>query len=372
MTTKLDLSFLLPLSNENAWSDLLATLMTADESTTRRTLGIADGAPLVVRREVSKARGDRRADRPDVVVEAGGRVVAVLEIKVLSGLGPEQLERYLAYVDDADRDACAFLAVSPRGVRVNTQHARAWRNTSWEELIEPFMGSDVPWVAATAAAWRRHLETHVPRVDGASIWNGIVDEDLLLALRARATYLHDHVVLPHGSMRTTLEIGSGGLWATTVDAPIEGTGYVVRWEVAESLPTQDVVRLVDASGLRGPELRFRLVQRGVTTSRAYDWDHLAHLWHEHLAHEEWITWRRSVPRKKVQWEKDGIARLAELGSPRFLGTGFGDGQARLSGEVELGAVFDMPPTSTLDEITDVLTRVAALGSKMASDVRRPR
>ncbi|WP_102507974.1 hypothetical protein [Sanguibacter massiliensis] len=79
-----------------------------------------------------------------------------------------------------------------------------------------------------------------------------------------------------------------------------------------------------------------------------------------------------MPRKRVQWEKDGIARLAELGSPRFLGTGFGDGQARLSGEVELGAVFDMPPTSTLNEITEVLTRVAALGSKMASDVRRPR
>lgn len=110
----------------------------------------------------------------------------------------------------------------------------------------------------------------------------------------------------------------------------------------------------------------------MTTWRDYDWDHLARLWHEHLAHEEWITWRRSVPRTGVQWEKDGIARLAELGSPRFLGTGFGDGQARLSGEVELGAVFDMPPTSTLDEIAKVLTRVAALGSKMASDVRRPR
>ena len=228
MTTELDLRFLLPLSNENAWSDLLATLMTADERTMRRTLGIADDAALVIRREVSKSRGDRGADRPDVVVEAGGRGLTVLEIKVLSGLGPEQLERYLAYVDHSDRDACAFLAVSPKGLRVNTQHVRAWRNTSWEELIEPFMTSDVPWVAATAAAWRRHLETHVPRVDGASIWNGIVDEDLLLALRARATYLHDHVALPHGSARTTLEIGSGGLWATTVDAPICGTGYVVR------------------------------------------------------------------------------------------------------------------------------------------------
>lgn len=371
MTDSLDLHFLLPLSNENAWSDLLATLMSADQATTRRALGLAESGPLTIRREVSKSRGVRESDRPDVVVEVDGRVVAVIEVKVLSGLGPEQLERYLAYVDEPDRSACRFLAVSPRGLRIDTLHAPAWRNTSWEELVEPFIGSDVPWASATAAAWLTYLRRQVPMVDGVTVWNDIAGPSLLVGIRARVVYLHDHIHLPAGSTRTTLEIGSGGLWATTIDAPIPGRGYAVRWEVTESLPTQEAVRLTDASELRGPEVRFRLVQQGVTTSRDYDWDHLAHLWHAHLSQEDWIPWRPSAPRKRLQWEKDGIARLAELGAPRFLGTGFGDGQARLSGEVELGAVFDLPPTSKLTEIVDVLNRVALIGSRMASDRQRP-
>ena len=117
----------------------------------------------------------------------------------------------------------------------------------------------------------------------------------------------------------------------------------------ESLPTQEAVRRADASGLPGPEARFRLVQQGVTTSRDYDLDHLAHLWHTFLAREDWITWRQSAPRKKVQWEKDGLARLAEL-----------------------GAIFDLSPTSTLTEIVDVINRCARIGSRMASDPRQPR
>lgn len=111
MTDPLDLHFLLPLSSENAWSDLLATLMSADQPATRRVLGLGDGASLTIRREVSKARGARESDRPDVVVEVDGRVVAVIEVKVLSGLGPEQLERYLAYVGESDR--AAWLPMPP-------------------------------------------------------------------------------------------------------------------------------------------------------------------------------------------------------------------------------------------------------------------
>lgn len=90
------------------------------------------------------------------------------------------------------------------------------------------------------------------------------------------------------------------------------------------------------------------MQQGVTTSRDYDWDHLAHLWHTFLAREDWITWRQSAPRKKVQWENEGLARLAEL-----------------------GAIFDLSPTSTLTEIVDVINRCALIGSRMASDPRQP-
>jgi hypothetical protein len=108
-----------------------------------------------------------------------------------------------------------------------------------------------------------------------------------------------------------------------------------------------------------------LVQQGVTSSKDYDWAHLALLWHEYLAGEEWIPWRPHPPRKRVQWEKEGVARLRELRAPTFLGAGYGERQARLSNEVEFGARFVLPPTTTLRDATDVLGKVAVIGAQMA-------
>lgn len=112
MTALPDLRFLLSINSENAWSDLLATLMDADQATTRRSLGIAGDGPLVIRREVAKSRSRKLSDRPDLVIEAGGRTAAVIEVKLLAGLGDEQLERYYQYVVEPDRDSCQFVAVS--------------------------------------------------------------------------------------------------------------------------------------------------------------------------------------------------------------------------------------------------------------------
>ena len=78
-----DLRFLLSINSENAWSNLLATLMTADPGTTAAVLGIDGTIPFVVRREVSKSRGRKASDRPDLIVESSGRTIAVLEVKLL-------------------------------------------------------------------------------------------------------------------------------------------------------------------------------------------------------------------------------------------------------------------------------------------------
>lgn len=69
MSSLPDLRFLLSINSENAWSDLLATLMNADQAITRSVLGIEAVGPLQVRREVSKSRGRKASDRPDLVVE---------------------------------------------------------------------------------------------------------------------------------------------------------------------------------------------------------------------------------------------------------------------------------------------------------------
>ncbi len=367
-----DLRFLLSINSENAWSDLLATLMDADQATTRRCLGIVSEAPLSIRREVAKSRARKLSDRPDLVIEAAGRTVAIVEVKLLAGLGDEQLERYYDYVAEPQRDACRFIAVSLQRIRLNTEHAAEWDNRTWEDLLEAFVASPVSWVATTAAAWLRHITTQVPTVDGSTAWNDIDGTDLYLALRLRSAYVYDNVLVPAGSSKSIQEIGSGGLFVAIVDAPILGSSYTVRWEATESLPTQDVGKLVDGSGLRGVDFRFFLVQQRVTSSKEYDWDHLARLWHDYLAAEDWIPWRPHPPRKTLQWEKGGVARLKELDAPAFLGNGYGEGQAKLSGEVEFGARFVLPPTTTLAEATEVLSRVAVIGSCMARHPISPR
>lgn len=369
---RLDLRFLLSINSENAWSDLLATLMEADQVTTRSALGIDGDSPLRIRREVAKSRGRKTSDRPDLVVESLGRTVAVIEVKLLAGLGAAQLERYYEYVDEADRERCRFTTVSLQRIRLDTSHAAQWQNWTWEELIGRFASSSVEWVAMTAAAWVAHIESQVPVVDGGTIWNKIDDIDIYLALRLRSAYLYDNVQVPIGSSKSVVEIGSGGLYVAVVDAPIPGSGYAVRWEATESLPTQDVGNLTDGSGLGGVDVRFFLVQQGVSTSQFYDWDHLSLLWHNYLESETWIEWRTHPPRKRLQWERDGVARLQALDCPTFLGYGFGEGQAKLSGEVEFGARFVLPPTTTLAEATKTLSRVAVIGSLMAKLPISPR
>ncbi|MFC8620638.1 PD-(D/E)XK nuclease family protein [Streptomyces anulatus] len=371
MSSLPDLRFLLSINRENAWSDLLATLMNADQAITRSVLGIDAVGPLQIRREVSKSRGRKASDRPDLVVEANDQVVAVVEVKLLAGLGIEQLERYYRYVAEEDRDDCRFVVVSLQRIRLDTTHALDWQNRTWEELIAPFASSPVPWAATTATAWTSHIKSQVPEVDGHTVWNQIAGIDLYLALRLREAYMYDNVALPGGSSKAIREIGSGGLYVAIVDAPVPGSGYTVRWDATESLPTQEVGKLVDSSGLRGVDFRFFLVQQRVTSSKAYDWDHLALLWQEYLAQEDWIPWRPHPPRKTLQWEKDGVARLKALGAPAFLGAGYGEKQAKLSGEVEFGARFVLPPSTTLKEATGVLSRVAVIGSRMAQHATQP-
>lgn len=107
------------------------------------------------------------------------------------------------------------------------------------------------------------------------------------------------------------------------------------------------------------------MQSGVWTWILENWDHLARLWHDYLAAEDCIPWRLHPPRKTLLGEKDGVARLKELTAPAFLGNGYGEGQAKLSGEVEFGARVVLPPTTILAEATKALSRVAVIGSRMA-------
>lgn len=84
------LSYLLPLGRETRWTDLLAVLIQSDPASAAVALqlGVPE-ARLSVRREARA--GDH--DRLDLQVLKGERVAAVVEVKVLSGLGRTQLDR---------------------------------------------------------------------------------------------------------------------------------------------------------------------------------------------------------------------------------------------------------------------------------------
>jgi hypothetical protein len=98
---------LVPVENENRWTDLLAVLISTDPTAGADLLGLGEvrGGDVSVAREVRGGRGER----VDLHVLVDGRLRTVLEAKVLSGLGHRQLLRYA----EAYPDAANYLLVYP-------------------------------------------------------------------------------------------------------------------------------------------------------------------------------------------------------------------------------------------------------------------
>lgn len=91
MTDLPDLSFVIPAANENRWSDLLATLISTDPLPLASLLSVEFDT---VRREVVvPGLVGRRSDRLDLLLLKDDVEVAAVEVKLLSDLGPQQLQR---------------------------------------------------------------------------------------------------------------------------------------------------------------------------------------------------------------------------------------------------------------------------------------
>ncbi len=89
----------LPLNSENRWSDVLAVLIETDPGPICELLDLGiEPSAVAVKREVSLDK----ANRPDLILHANGSTVAVIEVKLLSGLGVKQLDRYLEAEPNAD------------------------------------------------------------------------------------------------------------------------------------------------------------------------------------------------------------------------------------------------------------------------------
>jgi hypothetical protein len=349
---------LLPLDNENKWSDLLAVLIEQDPRMAADILGFDPGPGITVARETALGR-----DRTDLLVYVRTVPAAVIEVKVLSGLGRDQLLRYQA----AYPDAGSFLLLSLERLPVAAT-VPGWRNLSWEALLGSFTRSDVPVVKAMATEWVHHIETSVSELTGRTIWNALRDgESFNIAMHARIGWVYRQLDPPPGIEPWLSSSSAGRSWVVGLDAEAGLPNYTLRAEVEERLGVRDWPTTAEPGRpLIGPSLRVSLLRRGQRTSEGFDWDYLLALWPVLAAFRQ--DWVRTPANPKAACDKQAWKAMVEKGGPPYLGIGFGDAEARRTGTCIFGARVQLAPTSTLKEVaqtlagaTELLTRLKAVG-----------
>jgi len=355
----LPLHHLLALNNENRWTDVLAVLVETDPMAASVALGL--DPPLrspTVRREAVEGGGSRL----DLLVCEGDRTRVVVEAKVLSGLHRAQLRRYRERRSDAERYLIVYLARLP----VHVLPESGWSTLTWESLLEGFANSTDAWVARTATAWRSYLDIAIPTVDEHTRWNDLRGgEDFVVAMRARMSWVFEHLDTPKGVQRGLAGSSAGVSWVCKMDLRAKAPGYLIRVEAEESLPVQDFPKRFSPGSRtpRGPSVRVCLAQTGVDTSSGFDWDYLLRLWPVMAAaRSDWVT---KHARPKADHDKVGHRRIIAQGAPAHLGIGFGNWQARHTHECWFGARLQLAPEPTLAQVVAELEATAELMLAMA-------
>jgi hypothetical protein len=352
------LRHILPLARENRWSDLLAILIERDPQTALPALGLDAGPALGVRRE----HGVTSKDRADLVLESDGDIVAVIEVKLLSGLGLTQLRRYRAAFPDARN----HILISPERLRLDIAREVGWRPATWESVLDAFTRSSDQWVAETATDWLTHLNDSLPKVGPDSPWNGIAEgDDFVLAMRARSSWVFDHLSLPDGVDADLVQSSAGVSWVVRVFEQTPNPGFWILAEAEETLAVRSWPKTARADGPkpRGATVLVTLWQNKVRDSTTFDWDHLHRLWPRMAAHRQ--DWAPEAARPKSTHDKEAVARLRASGAPPLLGAGYGDAQARRSGACMFGARFRLPGDAQLSEVVSELERTADLVHELA-------
>lgn len=353
------LNFALPLGNEARWSDLLAVLISTDPAPISAVLGLRhDPSTLAVHREVAVDS----TNRPDIVLAVDGCRVAVVEVKVLAGLGANQLVRY----QDAEPDADVYALLYPQ--RLVIPLAGPWHGLTWETVLTAYAQSDHPWVATTARAWLRHLEVALPEVGPGTVWNDLrIGEDFVIAIRARMSWLFNQI-RPVADVEYDLVSSSAGAdvgWLVQLYSRTPVPGYTITVEIEENLPVRDYPKYFTADGRRplGPSAKVCLCQEGVTTSADFDWNYLLRLWP--VMKQARSNWVRNTARPKAAHDREGHARIVTAGAPSFLGIGFGEAQTKINGCCMFGARIQFPAEIMLADLGAEVTRLSNLTVDLA-------
>lgn len=238
--------------------------------------------------------------------------------------------------------------IYPKSLPVYVPSSSGWTATTWETVLGAFARSSNTWVAETARAWLTHVDLSMPRVGGDTTWNDVRDgEDFVVATRARMAWVYEQLDPPHPIVHDLVGSSAGVSWVARMNVPASAPRYLIRVEAEEGLPVRDYPKRASATAprVRGPSIKVCLVQTGVTTSKDFDWDYLLALWPPMArARSDWATAPANprAPHDRAAWKA-----LTAKGGPPFLGIGFGDAQARRSGECMFGARFQLDRDVTL-------------------------
>jgi hypothetical protein len=359
-TRPVAIDHIVPIDRENRWTDLLAVLVETDPQCAASLLGLGDRPHDVrARREVSVTH----KGRVDLLLDVDGELRSVIEVKVLSGLGRQQLSQYRA----AFPNARSYVLIFPGRLPIDIGAQSEWRAVTWEEVLSAFTGSRHPWVAETASAWSAHLESAMPKVNGSTVWNDLRDgEDFILAIRTRMSWVFGALKPPDPITHDLVPSGAGVGWVARMNLDAAVPGYCVRVEAEERLPVRSYPKWVSATSAKpiGPSVKVCLVQRGFSTSAGFDWNYLLGLWSfMKSAPIEWVT-RRAVPR--AEHDRANWQAMVNQGGPKYLGIGFGDAQAKRSHECMFGARFQLARDVKLSEVVEALTTTTELMQEMAT------
>jgi len=367
-----NLSFVIPAANENRWSDLLATLISTDPVPIVRLLDVDFDT---VRREVVvPGQVRRKSDRLDLLLLQGDREVAAIEVKLLSDLAPQQLERYRAAFPSAGQYRVLHLDTLP----VNLLGANPWKSLTWESVLTAHGQSKNAWVAATARAWLVQLASLVPTVDAETVWNDVPDDPggFVLALRARIAWLSRQMDAWCGLPHDIGQSSGGGNWAVQIWARAASAttpGHFVTAEIQEGLTAYEFRADPDRpyrERVLGPVVLLGLRQDDVTTSADFDWSLLHELFAEHVldaagAPRDDRDWHLTASRPNDPTDRANRQAIVEAGAPKWLGKGWGMKVAQSTQSCLFGARFQLPPGSTLGEIDAELRTLQPLIQEMA-------
>jgi hypothetical protein len=332
------------------------------------------GEPDQVQRELMVPGYGRRSDPLDLLLSRGHETVAAIEVKVLSDLGLDQLQRYLT----AFPGAHAYLVLHLKQLPLTVPEP--WQTVTWEDVLVAHAASKHPWVATTARAWLDQLAELVPRVDRGTVWNDVPEDaaDFDLALRARVAWLSTRMQewcrIDHDLAMSS----GGGSWVAAMRTRAPVDDHWVIAEVQEGMTAQEWRPDPEnpySARLKGPAVLVGLAQIGPATSASFDWRLLHRLFRGRVYADNGTAldgrpWQTSTARLRDPGDRANWQAVVTAGAPKWLGKGYGMATAKIHRVRAFGARLQLAPSLTLDEIDTELQRLQELVMEMAGSLSK--